>query len=324
MKIAVTGASGHVGTNLCRLLIDHGHEVKALIYRDIKGLELLPMEYIWGDVMVEDDLIPLCTGCECVINLAAYISLRKTDPVCWDVNVTGSKNLIRVARKTGVRRIIHFSSIHAFEQQPFDQILDESRDLCLDSPVSYNKSKAWGQKIMMESSANDLEIVVLNPTAIIGPNDYTPSLLGQALIRFYKGQNPGLIQGGYNWVDVRDVCMSAINALHAGAGGECYLIGGSWQSLKNVAAEIEKQGGYAVPKIEIPILVAQISAPILNLQAVMRKKTPLYTYVSLDTLKNSHRNISCEKAKTVLKSNFRPFHETIRDTMRWFQENNYV
>jgi dihydroflavonol-4-reductase len=324
MKIAVTGASGHVGTNLCPMLIEQGHQVKALVYQDLNGIEHLPMEFIRGDVTREEDLVALCRDCEVVIHLAAYISLRKKDPKCGKINADGCVNLINAAKKTGIRKIIHFSSIHAYNQAPFDGTLDENRSLCLNSLVSYNQSKAWGQKIMIESSTRDLEIIVLNPTAIIGPFDYAPSYLGHALLRFYRGQNPGLIPGGYNWVDVRDVCQATINALEYGTGGTSYLISGSWLSLRSLADEIRKLGGHAPPRFELPFFLAQISTPFLNFHSYINKRPPLFTYVALDTIKNSHRNISNEKARKFLKFNPRPFDVTLSDTIKWFQDNKYI
>jgi dihydroflavonol-4-reductase len=324
MKIAVTGASGHVGTNLCEMLIQQGHQLKALVYQDLTGIEHLPIEFIQGDVTREEDLVTLCRNCEIVIHLAAYISLRKKDPNCGRINVDGCINLINAAKKTGIRKIIHFSSIHAFNQEPFDETLDENRSLCLNSFISYNQSKARGQKIMMESSTRDLEIIILNPTAIIGPVDYTPSYFGHALLRFYRGQNPGLIPGGYNWVDVRDVCQATINALEYGTGGTSYLISGSWQSLKTVVSEIWKLGGHAPPKLELPIFLAQIGTTFLNIHSYISKRPPLFTYVALDTIKNSHRDISNEKARQFLKYNPRPFDVTLYDTIKWFQDNKYI
>jgi dihydroflavonol-4-reductase len=324
MKIAVTGASGHVGANLCQMLIQHGHQVKALVYHDLTGIEHLSMEFVRGDVTREEDLVELCRHCEIVIHLAAYISLRKKDPGCERINTDGCINLINAARKTGIRKIIHFSSIHAFNQEPFNETLDETRSLCLDSSISYNQSKAAGQKIMIESSTRDLEIIILNPTAIIGPVDYAPSYLGIALLRFYRGQNPGLIPGGYNWVDVRDVCLAAINAMEYGTGGTSYLISGNWQSLKSVVNEIWKLGGHAPPRLELPFFLAQMGTPFLNLHAHIRRKPPLFTYVALDTIKNSHRHISNEKARQVLKFNPRPFDVTLSDTIKWFRDNQYV
>jgi dihydroflavonol-4-reductase len=324
MRIAITGASGHVGANLCRMLIREGHHLKALVYRDLTGIEDLPMEFIRGDITNVDDLIALCSSCEIVIHLAAFISLRKKDKDCMRINADGCINLVKAAQKTGVRKIIHFSSIHAYDQEPSNETLDENRSLCLNSPISYNRSKALGQKFMMESSTPDLEIIILNPTAIIGPADYAPSYSGQAVLRFYRGQNPGIIPGGYDWVDVRDVCQAAINAMEYGTGGTSYLLSGNWQSLKDVVNGIWKLGGHAPPRLEIPISLAQLGIPFMSVQALIRKKPSLFTYVTLDTIKNSHRDISHEKARKVLKYNPRPFDVTLSDTIKWFQDNNYV
>ncbi len=324
MKIAVTGATGHVGTNLCRILIDQGHQVKVLIHSDAIGLEGLPLEFIRGDITNESDLENLCSGCDVVYHLAAFISIHKREPKCEKINTESCHNLIRAARNQGVKRIIHFSSIHAFNQEPLETELNETRELALGSTSSYDSSKAYGQRLMMEASSAGPEVVVLNPTAIIGPNDFKPSLLGNAVIRFYRGENPSLIPGGYNWVDVRDICQAAVNAIDNGVPGECYLLGGNWQSLKTMAGTVEKLGGHKAPWLSLPMWVAWLGAGVLNLHARITKRVPLYTAMSLEVLKHGHKNISSQKAKSVLGFNSRPFEETISDTIQWFKENGYL
>lgn len=324
MRIAVTGASGHVGVNLCRMLIDGGHKVKALIHNNLKGLEGLDIEIIEGDITSEADLRRLCSGCEVVFHLAACISIRKHDKRCYEINTLSCNMLLNAARAEHVRRIIHFSSIHAFKQEPLNRVLDENRELALSGNASYDRSKAMGHKIMIEGSKEGLEVVVLNPTAIIGPNDYKPSLLGNAVIRFYKGRNPSLLPGGYDWVDVRDVCVAAISAMEKGVPGECYLIGGSWQSLKKMADTIEKLGGHRAPRLCLPIWIAAIGAFFLNLHALFTGAVPLYTIMTLDTLRLSHNNISQRKAAEILGHKPRPFEVTMADTVNWFRENKYI
>jgi dihydroflavonol-4-reductase len=324
MKIAVTGASGHVGANLCRMLIDRGHEVKALIHNSTKGIEDLGLEFVPGEINSEADLRKLCCGCEVVFHLAACISISKNDKNCRRINTDSCITLLKAAKAKGVRKIIHFSSIHAYEQEPLDIELDETRSLALEGGASYERSKAMGQKIMTEASSPQLEVVVLNPTAILGPNDFQPSLLGNAVIRFFKGQNPSLLPGGYNWVDVRDVCSAAINAIEHGVPGESYLLGGSWQSLKTMASTIEKLGGHKAPWLYLPMSVAYLGAIFLNLHATITKSVPLYTAMSLETLKLSHKNISGRKAAKALAFHPRPFEETMADTISWYKENKYI
>lgn len=324
IKVAVTGASGHVGTNLCRMLTDRGYSVRVLIHKHTLGLENLNIDFVRGDVTSTDDLRRLCEGCAVVFHLAACISIRKRDQRCIAVNAGSCGSLLSAARSEGVRRIIHFSSIHAFSPEPSDEVLDETRRLELDSRVSYNRSKAMGQQIMTEGSSEGPEVVVLNPTAILGPYDFQPSLLGNAVIRFYKGQNPSLIPGGYDWVDVRDVCLAAINAIDKGVPGESYLLAGSWKSLSEMAHTIEKLGGHKAPRLTLPWWLAQVGAVFLNMHATITGGIPLYTSMSLDTLKESHRNISSAKAARDLGYSSRPFEETMADTVQWFRENNYI
>jgi dihydroflavonol-4-reductase len=324
MKIAVTGASGHVGANLCRMLIDRGHEVKALIHNSKKGIEDLSLEFIPGEINSEADLRKLCCSCEVVFHLAACISIRKNDTHCRKINSDSCITLLKAAKAEGVRKIIHFSSIHAYEQEPLDIELDETRSLALEGGASYERSKAMGQKIMTEASSPQLEVVVINPTAIIGPNDFQPSLLGNAIIRFFKGQNPSLIPGGYNWVDVRDVCSAAINAIELGVPGESYLLGGTWQSLKTMAGTIEKLGGHKAPWLCLPMSIAYLGAIFLNLHATIAKSVPLYTAMSLETLRHGHKNISSNKAAKALAFQPRSFEVTMADTVHWFKENNYI
>lgn len=324
IKAAVTGASGHVGTNLCRMLMNRGYRVRALIHKSSAGLEDLDIEFVKGDVTSISDLQKLCEGCSVVFHLAACISIRKKDDRCMAVNAGSCESLLVAARAEGVRRIIHFSSIHAFIQEPFDETLDEIRELELRSGVSYNRSKALGQKIMMEGSSTETEVIVLNPTAILGPYDFQPSLLGNAVIRFFRGQNPSLIPGGYDWVDVRDICSAAINAINQGVPGECYLLSGGWKSLKEMADAVERLGGHKAPRLTLPWWLAHVGAAVLNLHATVTGGVPLYTSMSLDTLKESHRNISSAKAARDLDYRSRPFEETMADTIRWFLENKYI
>ena len=324
MKVGLTGATGHVGTNLCRMLTEEGYTVRVLIHNDDKGLTGLPLEMVPGNILNIQDLIRLTKGCDVVFNLAASITIYRHDVSSHQLNVESCRNLIEASAITGVKRIIHFSSIHAFRQEPLNSELNEIRELALKSNSSYDSSKALGQTMMLKASSDEMEVVVLNPTAIVGPNDFKPSLLGNAIIRFYKGQNPGLIPGGYDWVDVRDVCKAAVNAINKGSGGECYLLPGSWQSLEILAEEISGQGGHRPPRLHFPGWLAQFGTPFLNIHARLIRKPPLYTSISLETLKHSHQNISGEKARLALDFNPRPFEETIADTVKWFKENKYI
>ncbi len=318
MTIAITGASGHIGTCLCNLLIVNGFRVKALIHKSLSGIEDLPIEKIWGDLVAEHSLDQLMADVDTVIHLAAKVNIRRENGEMAQINAEGTKLALEAAVRNKVRRFIHFSSIHAFDPQPFDQVLDETRRLVENSPYDYDTSKIQAENYVNQVGTK-LETIILSPTAVMGPYDYRPSILGEALIRFYKGKNPALIPGGYNWVDVRDIGAAVLNAIEGGTPGEKYILSGEWVSIKKLADSIEQLGGAKAPRFTSPFWLARLGIPFLNLHAAILNQVPIYTAVSLNTLKNSHRDISSKKAEQRTGYVSRPFEETLSDTIRWFQ-----
>lgn len=325
MKIGVTGATGHVGANLVRILIAKGYQVRALVRKDTRALQGIPVEKIQGDLLHQETLMLFCDGMEVIIHLAALISIGSNpyDQV-FNINVNGTKNLMSACKKQGVKRFIHFSSIHALEHKPIDQLMDERRPLAITSPMAYERTKAIAEKWVLQQNSSDFEVIVLNPTAIIGPNDFKPSFLGEVVMMIYRGSLPGLVSGGYNWVDVRDVANAAAHAITDGKAGERYILSGKWQSLKTLANEIIRirGGDRSIPIF--PLWLAKIGLPFMMLVAKLKGHRPLYTKQSLLILQTGNRNISSKKAEAELGFSVHSLQETLRDTIDWFQKNAYL
>jgi len=179
MNIAVTGASGHIGANLCRELLQQGHSIRALVHRSDQGIKELPLEFVKGDLMDPSSLSLLVRDIDVVFHLAAVISIQvKKKEEIFEKNVGGTQNILKAAQKEEVKKFIHFSSIHALDPLPFDCALDESRPLALKDRIEYSRSKALAELAVREAVKEGLDAVILNPTAVIGPFDYAPSLLG--------------------------------------------------------------------------------------------------------------------------------------------------
>ena len=267
MKIAVTGANGHVGANLCRTLLAEGHQVKAFVHTNANSLKGLDLEIVHGSLGDLNSLRNLCRGAEIVFHLAAMISIDGQKNKLLEVNVEGTKNLINVIKENGVRRLIHFSSIHALSHFPLDEPMDETRPLVMEGPTWYEITKSKAEKIVLDASKNGLDAIVINPTAVIGPNDFKPSLVGTVLIRLYNKSLPALVPGGYNWVDVRDIVRGVISAMDKGRKGERYILGGKWISVLDLAATLEKVTGKKVIKFMIPTQVAKIGVPFIKTYA---------------------------------------------------------
>jgi dihydroflavonol-4-reductase len=325
MKIAVTGASGHIGANLCRELIHQGHSVKALIHKNNHGIKELPLEFVKGDLTDPSSLSSLVQGTEVVFHLAAVISIQvKKEEELFEKNVGGTKNIIKAAQEEGVQRFIHFSSIHALVHEPFDQILDENRALALKDRIQYSRSKALAELAVAEAVKEGLDAVILNPSAVIGPLDYAPSLLGRALILMYGGKIPALVRGGYDWVDVRDVAKAAVTSIEKGETGERYLLSGHWKTLCELAEMICEINGEKFKTLTCSTGVARIGLPLLNLYCKLSGTQPLYTKDSLKILKTGHSHVSCEKANRCLGYKARSIEETLRDTFDWFTTNDFM
>jgi dihydroflavonol-4-reductase len=325
MKIAVTGASGHIGVNLCQALIQHGHSVRALIHKNDHGIKELPLECVPGNLMDASSLSRLVRGVEVFFHLAAVISIQvRNKEELFEKNVKGTENVLNAARKEGVRRVIHFSSIHALVHEPLDRILDEARSLALKDGVDYSRSKALSELVVQEAVKKGLDVVILNPTAVIGPFDYAPSLLGRALILMYRGKIPALINGGYDWVDVRDAVKAAIVSVEKGEKGERYILSGHWKNLCELAELTYGISGERYKKMTCSPGLARIGLPFLKLYCRLNSTQPLYTKDSLKILQTAHSHVSCEKARKRLGFNPRPMEETLRDTFDWYKMNGFM
>ncbi len=323
MNIALTGASGHIGANLCRKLLADNHKLRVLTNRFTASLEGLDLEVVEGDVMNLTSLRELAHGAEVFIHLAASISINGNKHVL-DTNVVGTKNVLDVVREGHVKRLVHFSSIHALVHQPFDQPLDEGRPLAVSDPIIYNQSKALAEELVHHAVESGLDAVIINPTSVMGPNDFKPSLVGQAIIQLYKGKIPALIPGGYDWVDVRDVTAGTISAMENGRTGQAYLLSGHYKTLQELYEQISLVKGKEKTLPVIPFWLADVGVPFLKAWARISSNKPLYTKESIKILKTAHSGISSRKAREELGYETRPFQHTLRDTLQWFTENNYL
>jgi dihydroflavonol-4-reductase len=326
MIIAVTGANGHVGVNLCKALLEHGHQVKALVHQHNQGISSLPLTIIRGDLLNRESLTPLLYGVDVVFHLAARISITgDPDGMVAKINSQGTINMLDAARECKVKRFIHFSSIHAFQQQPYDRMLDESRPLVGNiEGFAYDRSKAAGERAVMEAAKNGLDAFVLSPTAIIGPADWEPSLAGNAVIDIYNHKIPSLVPGGYDWVDVRDVVNAAIAAIDKGRSGEKYLLAGHWHSLREFSGFIRLHSGRKTVNAVLPMWIARIGLPFIDLYSKLSGTKPLYTSESLTIIAEGNRMISNSKAKSELNFNPRPLTDSIKDLLTWLKENGFI
>lgn len=253
--IAVTGASGHIGANLIRRLIDDGQSVRVLAHKSRDAFSGLNLDVVEADICDKSSLISAFEGVELVYHLAARISLLPGETeLLSKINIQGTENVIEACRINNVKRLVHVSSLNALEQAPLHTPVDESRPLVSKtSGTAYDYSKAQAELRVRKAIADGLDAVILYPSGVVGPNDFRLSHFGAALIKMASAKLPALVDGGCDWVDARDVAEGAIQAALRGKSGQGYILGGHYLTLRQVADVVAEISGLPAPRFSSPL-----------------------------------------------------------------------
>ncbi|HNA32579.1 MAG TPA: NAD-dependent epimerase/dehydratase family protein [Flavobacteriales bacterium] len=321
MRIAMTGANGHIGTVLSTLMHGAGHELCLLAHQRTDGIGHLGAELVRGDVLDPAAMDRLVRDCEVVVHLAARISIDSdNDPLVRPVNVDGTRNVVEACLRNGVGRLVHFSSIHSYNAHPRNEPLDELRAPTAATSPTYDRSKASADVVVLDAVRDKgLDAVILAPTSVFGPMDHGPSLLGRAIADLHNGRIPLLPPGGYDFVDVRDVAAAAMSALTRGATGQKYLLSGQYRTVRELAAAIGRITGKRVVQRVMPASVLRALIPFFRVQARLAGRTPLVTHEALNALTEGHPDIRNTKARAELEFRPRGFEETLTDTLEWMR-----
>lgn len=325
MKVALTGATGHLGGAIIRELNARQYSIKALIRTDVPDkFDGIPIEWVKGDLQNKETLAALMASCDVAIHSAGLISINGDQGGLVPLtNVEGTRNVMEAAKEAGVKRVIHISSIQAYQQRPSNKTLDESRSKTTDDSFAYDRSKRDGEKIAL-SYTDQMEVLVVNPTSIVGPFDFKPSKMGQAIIQMYTGKLAYVLNGGIDFCDVRDLAHAIVNGLTMGKSGESYLLSGKWYSLKDLAHKVGKSKGQDIKATALPSVFAWIGLPFSALVARLKDEEPLITREAIVAVTAGNRLISSLKAQKELQYNPRPLNETIKDVCDWFMKNGYL
>ncbi|MDA8896686.1 NAD-dependent epimerase/dehydratase family protein [Acidimicrobiia bacterium] len=325
MSVAlITGGSGHVGANLVRELSNRGYKVRCIDFDgDHRAFEGYDVELIKGSVTDVESLDKAFTGVDVVFHTAAIISLeRKNRDLIRSVNVGGTKNVCEMALKHKISKLIHFSSVDAFIREPLDAPLLEDRSLVVDqNTVPYDLSKADAQRIVLEYCEHGLDASIIHPSGIFGPNDFKPSLFGQEFLNIAKGKRPFSINVGYDYVDVRDLCETAVNCIEKGVNKQNYIVGGNYMDFVYMAEVMTEVLGKKLMRGTLPFFTIYLSLPIYYLQSLFSNAPRAITLDSIHTIKVQNKNIPSQLAKDQLGHSPRGVEETITDTLKFFKES---
>lgn len=320
----VTGATGHIGNVLVRLLLERGEDVRAMIMpgEDITPLNGLDVEIVEADVLDYQSLLRAFERIDVVYHLAGVISIMPgKDQMVQAVNVIGTRNVIQAARACGARRLVYTSSIHALRRVPEGVLIDESVPFDIEHAISsYDSSKANASLEVLKAVNHGMDAVIVCPTGVIGPYDFRRSEMGQ-LILDCVDQKPMLyVDGAYDFVDVRDVAEGLILAGERGRCGESYILSGERISVPDIIKIVQEILGTRLLSLKIPFSLASFSAKITPLYYRLTHAKPRFTTYSLATI-TSNSFISHAKANYELGYHPRPMRESLRDTVKWFKKN---
>jgi len=327
MKVLLTGPDGILGNNLVRLLIESGYEVIAFVEtgRRAKYLEGLQVEIVHGNILKPEDIEKASENCDVIIHAAA-----KTDTwPCkhssyWDINVTGTRNVISAASKNRVKRLLHIGTANSFgpgskanpgtEENPY-----EGKKYGLD----YMCSKQAGQEeVLKEVSENDLDAVILNPTFMIGPYDSKPSS-GAMIMAIYKGKAPGYPKGGRNFVYVKDVAKAIVNAISMGKKGECYILGNENLDYREIFGKIAKAVGVNPPKRSLPVFITLFYGRLMSFMGWLFRLYPAVNH-PLAKISTEEHYYTSKKAVEQLHMPQTPIEFALEESVSWFRSNGYM
>ena len=319
----ITGANGHLGGTIVRMLNGRPVQVRGLVFGDKKKQDTGSIHYYSGDVREPETLRPLFEGCEdmetIVIHTAGIIDISNhVSPELYDVNVNGTKNILALCREYPVKRLVYVSSVHAIPEQKRGNVTGEIRDFSPDAVVGgYAKTKAEATREVLRAAQEGLDAVVVHPSGILGPYDRSGNHLVQMVAEYLHGTLPACVKGGYDFVDVRDVAEGCLLAAEKGRKGECYILSDRYCEIR----EVLEIAGDVSGKKKLPVLplwMAKMAAPFIQLHAIRKKRRPLYTAYSLHVLGTGER-FSHKKATEELGYHPRDLKVTIRDMVAEMQ-----
>ena len=329
----ITGANGFLGNNIVRLLEkDNNNEIRALILPNDKtdALKGLKCKKFYGDVTKLETLKDIFNIDESVkekaniyvIHCASIVYLdSKYNERVYQVNVEGTKNIIQKTKEINAK-LIYVSSVHAIEEKLNHKVMDENASFDPDKIVGlYAKTKAETTRyVFNEVKNNNLNACVVFPSGLLGVNDFTNTNMTVLIKKILNEKIPLLTEGGYDFVDVRDVARGVINACTKGKKGEGYILSGEYVTIKKIADLVCEYGKAKSIKKVISIKVVKNIACLFELYYRLRKTTPLFTRYSLYTL-NANSNFTNAKAKKDLDYQTRNIKCTIKDLVNGIKSN---
>lgn len=327
MTVLITGATGFVGSAVARLLLAEGREVRALVRGggDSRNIDGLDIERASGNLTDIASLKSAVKGCNALYHVAADYRLWIPRPKeIYDINVEGTRNLMRAAGEAGVARIVYTSSVAVLGLNKDGTPAGEDVPVGLaDMTGHYKRSKYLAEEVVREMvSKNGLAAVIVNPSTPIGARDIKPTPSGRIIVDFVNGRMPAYVDTGLNLVHVDDCARGHLLAFERGKLGERYILGGENLSLRDILLTLGRITARPAPTLRLP---NRLLMPFAYTAEGWARLTGTETRLTVDSLKMARKRMffSSDKAARELGFSSRSAEQALSDAVRWFAENGY-
>lgn len=328
MRIFLTGATGFVGSHVAHEYSRAGAELLLLTRKNsnLSALGEVQGEQIVGDLRNVKALRTALTGCDALVHVAADYRLWVRDPdEMYATNVTGTRELLRLAREVGIEKVVYTSSVATMGFKRDGTIVNEKTPVLIADMIGhYKRSKYLAEVEALAAAQDGQHVVILNPTTPIGSNDAKPTPTGRIVVDFLNQNFPAYVETGLNLVDVREVARMHLIALERGRPGERYILGGENLTLKQILDRLSGLTGLPSPTMKVPHAVAMVFAFFdENFTGKLRGKEPRAT---VEAVRMGKKMMFADSSKARGELGFQnlPVEEALLSAVNWFWEHGYA